>query len=122
MNWQSLGSDPSVARVAVIRKEREFNGAAPVTESLFAQGNTALSYFFVGIDGDKKKIFTRLISILDSRIIDATRIQFYWAGRDSHGATQLTGDLAWVFKDNNETVVVPKGETFLKQLIGVLET
>ncbi len=92
------------------------------TLGLFAQGNTALSYFFVGIDADKEEIFTRLISILDSRIIDATRIQFHWAGRDSRGVTQLTGDLAWVFKDNKETVVVAKGETFLKQLIGVLET
>jgi hypothetical protein len=92
------------------------------TLGLFARGNTALSYFFVGIDGDKEEIFTRLISILDSRIIDATRIQFHWAGRDSRGVTQLTGDLAWVFKDDEEAVVVPKGETFLKQLIGVLET
>ncbi len=29
--WQSLGTDPSLAKVAVIRKEREFAGEAPVT-------------------------------------------------------------------------------------------
>lgn len=93
------------------------------TLTLFSQSKTALSFFFVGINGQTNEIFTRLISVLDSRIIDATRIQFHWAGRDSRGVTQLTGDFGSIFDENyKETVSVPKGEAFLKQLIGVLES
>jgi hypothetical protein len=88
------------------------------TLEMFALGNTAFSYFFVGIDAARREISTKLISILDSNIIDATRIQFHWAGRDSRGVTQLTGDLSWVFDTNyNEVIDVPKGQRFLEGLI-----
>jgi len=92
------------------------------TLEMFARGNTAFSYFFVAIDVAKGEITTRLISILDSNIIDATRIQFHWAGRDSRGVTQLAGDLSWMFDTNyKEAIDVPKGEGFLERLIGTLE-
>jgi hypothetical protein len=92
------------------------------TLEMFAIGDTAFSYFFVGIDVLRGEMWTKLISILDSNIIDATRIQFHWAGRDSRGVTQLTGDLSWAFDANyKEAIDVPKGESFLKRLIGGLE-
>jgi len=92
------------------------------TLEMFARGNTAFSYFFVAIDTAKGEITTRLISILDSNIIDATRIQFHWAGRVSRGVTQLAGDLSWMFDTNyKEGIDVPKGESFLEGLIGSLE-
>ncbi len=92
------------------------------TLDMFALGNTAFSYFFVGIDVARREISTKLISVLDSNIIDATRIQFHWAGRDSRGVTQLTGDLSWLFDTNyNEAIDVPKGESFLERLMGSLE-
>jgi hypothetical protein len=92
------------------------------TLEMFALGSTAFSYFFVGIDIARGEISTKLISILDSNIIDATRIQFHWAGRDSRGVTQLTGDLSWAFDANyKEAIDVPKGRSFLEGLIGSLE-
>lgn len=90
---------------------------------LLARGNAAFSFFFVGIDSTKGTVSTRLVSILDSKIIDATRVQFHWAGRESRGVTQLTGDLSWVFQKRYiESVDVPKARNFLKQLIGTSES
>jgi hypothetical protein len=89
------------------------------TLGLFARGKSAFSFYFVGLDIAKESISTKLVSVLDTNIIDATRIQFHWAGRDSRGVTQLTGDLSWVFDAGYvETIDVSKAKRFLKTLVG----
>lgn len=65
--------------------------------SSLAQGNTAFSFFFLGLDPDHGIVKTSLVSILDKTIVGCTRVQFHWAGRNSRGVTQLTGDLSIVF-------------------------
>ena len=83
-----------------------------------ASGNTVFSFFFVGINTESRYVVTCLVSILDETILSATRIQFHWAGRNSRGVTQLTGDLGGVFEpDFSETVNVKRAKEFLQRLI-----
>jgi hypothetical protein len=83
-----------------------------------ALGNTVFSLFFVGINTESKYVVTCLVSILDETILNATRIQFHWAGRNSRGVTQLTGDLSRVFDpDFSETVNVKRAKEFLQRLV-----
>jgi hypothetical protein len=81
-----------------------------------ARGNTVVSFFFVGVDRKKSKALTSLTSIFDRSLLDATRIQFHWAGRNSRGVTQLTGDWSMVFTEP-ENVDVNKAIAFLNRLL-----
>ncbi len=51
---------------------------------------TVYLLFLIGI-GKGDDIKTRLVSVFDKKMLDATRIQHYWAGRNSRGVTQLDG-------------------------------
>lgn len=85
-----------------------------------AVSNTAISFFFIGIHVEEEYIVTRLVSIFDQTILDATRIQFHWAGRSSRGVTQLTGNLTSIFNpDFLESIDIPKAITFLQKLIDI---
>jgi hypothetical protein len=85
---------------------------------VLARGNTLLCFFFVGIDLDRGQILTRLVSVFDRMILAATRIQDLWAGRNSRGVTQLTGDLTDIFSPAyREVVDVAEAEAFLERLI-----
>jgi hypothetical protein len=64
---------------------------------LLAPGKAAFSFLFIGIDVANQTVASKLISFLDTSIISATRIQPHWAGRNSRGGTQLTGDLSQIF-------------------------
>ncbi len=57
--------------------------------TLLSTGNTVLSFFFVGIDLGRRSIGTRLVSVLDSTILKATRIQLHWAGEIHEGSRSL---------------------------------
>ena len=85
-----------------------------------AAGNKILSFFFIGIDSANQITKTRLVSVLDGTILKATRIQFHWAGRNSRGVTQLTGDLSSIFDGQfREAVNVADAEKFLHMLIEI---
>lgn len=85
---------------------------------LLSTGSTALAFFLVGIDPARRLISPRLVSVLDSAILKATRIQFHWAGRNSRGVTQLTGDLSGIFTSAfTETISMDEAEVFLRMLI-----
>jgi hypothetical protein len=86
-----------------------------------AQGGVVFSFFFIGIDLEEGLLPTCLVSIFDKTILDATRVQFHWAGRNSRGVTQLTGDLTSLFSPSfTERVDIPAAEEFLQQLIDLL--
>lgn len=88
-----------------------------VLQSL-GMGNTVFCFFFIGLDLESQTLSTRLLSILDSSILDATRIQFHWAGRNSRGVTQLTGNFSNIFSsDYMETVNIERAKEFLQSLV-----
>jgi len=81
-------------------------------------GNTVFCFFFIGLNLEAQALSSRLISILDTSILNATRIQFHWAGRNSKGVTQLTGDLSPIFLSSySETVDIDQAKSFLQRLI-----
>lgn len=83
-----------------------------------AQGKTAIVFCFIGISIETQKITSTLISILDETMLTATRIQFHWAGRNSRGVTQLTGEFSQVFAHNyEERIDEAEAETFLRRLL-----
>ncbi|HLG96443.1 MAG TPA: hypothetical protein VKX49_09040 [Bryobacteraceae bacterium] len=85
---------------------------------LLAEGGTVFGFFFIGIDVSRRSVVTRLVPVLDSTILAATRIQTHWAGRASRGVTQLTGDVTRVFeRDYRPSINVAEAQTFLRQLV-----
>lgn len=83
-----------------------------------ARPNTLIVFCFVGINIAGESTTTSTVSILDSTVIRATRIQFHWAGRNSRGVTQLTGDLAPLFSPHfEENIDQNAGVAFLQDLL-----
>lgn len=88
------------------------------TLKALSDGNTVVSFFLVGVNIEEEYLVTCLVSIFDKTILNATRIQFHWAGRNSRGVTQLTGDLKTLFgSDFKEEVNVSDSQAFLQKLI-----
>ena len=85
-----------------------------------ARPNTLIVFCFVGINISEESTTTSTVSILDSTVIRATRIQFHWAGRNSRGVTQLTGDLGPLFSPEfEETIDQDAAVAFLEDLINL---
>jgi hypothetical protein len=81
-------------------------------------GSTVFCFFFIGLNLETQTLSTRLVSILDTSILNATRIQFHWAGRNSRGVTQLTGNFSTIFSSGYcETVDDAQAKSFLQMLI-----
>lgn len=83
-----------------------------------AFGNTVFSFFFIGINNEARFVLTCLVSIFDRTILNATRIQFHWAGRNSRGVTQLTKNIESIFSPEFvENIDVIAATEFLQMLI-----
>jgi hypothetical protein len=83
-----------------------------------AEGNTLISFFFVGIDPGAREVRTGFASTLDEMVINATHVQFHWAGRNSRGVTQLTRDMSAVFAPGfRERVEAAHARVFLQELM-----
>jgi len=91
-----------------------------VDKALEALGNgrTLIAFCFVGIDLPLRTVLSSTVSIFDKTVLDATRVQFHWAGRNSRGVTQLSGDLTGLFSAGfKETIDVPRAKQFLRGLV-----
>ena len=85
---------------------------------VLASGNVALSFLFIGINKNNESVSSRLVSVLDSTILNSTGIQFHWAGRNSRGVTQLSGDLNSILGDDfSEEIDESSAIAFLENLI-----
>jgi hypothetical protein len=85
---------------------------------LLSVRNTVFCFFFLGVDLKSQNIVTRLVSMFDYTILNSTHTQPHWAGRNSRGATQLSGDLSSLFSpDFRESINVNEARDFLQKLI-----
>jgi hypothetical protein len=85
---------------------------------LLSDPRNVFCLFFVGLNAAHHAVHTRLVSIFDPVILKATRIQTHWAGRESRGVTQLTGDLSGIFApDYHSSVDVVSGQALLRQFV-----
>ncbi len=55
-----------------------------------AEEESVYLLFLIGIAEDDE-IHTKLVPVFDSELLDATKVQFHWAGRSSRGVTQFDG-------------------------------
>jgi hypothetical protein len=86
--------------------------------SLLAESETVFAFFFIGLNASARRADSRLVSIFDPAIINATRVQTHWAGRASRGVTQLTGDLSRIFDPRYiPSVDIEAGIMLLKSFI-----
>jgi len=73
--------------------------------------------YVVAVD-NTKSIRTRLCSPFNTQILEGTRILHHWAGRNSRGVTQYTGDcLKQVVNDFENSIDIAKSRNFLRALL-----
>jgi len=83
-------------------------------------GRTLIAFCFVGIHVGSGQVTASTASIFDQAVLAATRIQFHWAGRNSRGVTQLTGNLTPLFSPTYvEQINVPAAQDFLETLLNL---
>jgi hypothetical protein len=84
---------------------------------LLTASGSVFKFYFIGMHAERKAIKTALVSIFDPTIIRATRIQTHWAGRNSRGVTQLTGDITEIFGPHYQSSVdEPQAIALLRRL------
>jgi len=82
-----------------------------------SEENSVFMIFFVGIDYAQKSITTKLISMFHSTLIDHTVIQMHWAGRNTRGASQFTGEaVKHIILNETNTIDIPKAKMFLERI------
>lgn len=75
--------------------------------------------FLIGIAEDDE-IHTKLISVFDIELLDATKIQFHWAGRSSRGVTQFDGhELERIIFSNQIAIDERKAKEYLEYLMSL---
>lgn len=75
--------------------------------------------FLIGI-ADDDEIHTKLIPVFDSELLDATKVQFHWAGRSSRGVTQFDGhELEEIIFSNQIMIDASKAIEYLEYLISL---
>jgi len=85
-----------------------------------SDGRTAIAFCFVGVALHARTVCSSVVSIFDRTVLNATCVQFHWAGRNSRGVTQLTGNLTPLFRAGyQESVDVEQARAFLGQLLGL---
>lgn len=85
---------------------------------ILSRGNAVIAICFVGINLAAKRVTASTVSIFDRSVLDATRIQFHWAGRNSRGVTQLTGNFSRVFDpEYTESIDEVAAGRFLRRLL-----
>ena len=73
--------------------------------------------YIVAINGEEKPL-TELTSIFQKQILDKTRIQDHWAGRNSRGTAQFDGNsLEYFMNDSKQIIEVEEAKKFLEKLL-----
>jgi hypothetical protein len=87
--------------------------------STLLEPNSVLLLYILVIDIDNNTIRGALVSPLHPKVINASRIQHHWAGRNTRGVIQFSGDIAGVIDDNDPLMISkPEASVFLGLLIG----
>lgn len=73
--------------------------------------------YIVAMNGNQKPL-TELASIFQEQILNKTRIQPHWAGRNSRGVAQFEGkSLEYFIEDSDIRIEVEKARRFLEKLL-----
>lgn len=81
---------------------------------------TYFGYLFIGVDDKSNEVKVRLVSFLDKFLINNTKIQHHWSGKNSRGTAQLTDNIKNVFNDNFKNEIdIKESKAFIEKLIGL---
>lgn len=84
----------------------------------FLSDPTSIYLLYIVAMNGKDKPLTELTSIFQEQILDKTRIQHHWAGRNSRGVAQFEGrSLEYFIEDDSARIEKEKAKRFLKQLL-----
>ena len=84
-----------------------------------AEEESVYLLFLIGIAEDDE-IHTKLVPVFDSELLDATIVQFHWAGRCSRGVTQFDGlALEDIIYSDKITIDSDKAIDYLEYLISL---
>lgn len=84
----------------------------------FLSDPTSIYLLYIVAMNGKDKPLTELTSIFQEQILDKTRIQHHWAGRNSRGVAQFEGhSLEYFIEDDNVRIEIEKARSFLKRLL-----
>lgn len=86
---------------------------------IISRGNAICVFCFIGVNLPEEEILVKVVSIFDKTVLEATGLQFHWAGRNSRGVTQLTGEtILPVFEPSFEEFIdIKKAQLFLTKLL-----
>lgn len=85
---------------------------------ILLEDRNLLLFYLLLIDTEKKTVRGELISPLNPEIISCSRIQHHWAGRNTRGVIQFTGDITKSFENMDPLYMdYGKGANFLTSLI-----
>lgn len=88
---------------------------------VMGEDNTVFFFFFIGID-ENGIMNTILCSVYHSQLIEATRVQHHWAGRNSRGVTQFVGkDINDMLREEKfkNNIDKSKATIFLEKLLAL---
>lgn len=81
-------------------------------------GKTACLLYFVHLDLEENRVSTYLVNCFDEAVIENTRVQFHWAGRNSRGVTQLDMNIRDSFRGEwRDRHDLPRALQFIDALI-----
>lgn len=84
----------------------------------FLSDPTSIYLLYIVAMNGKDKPLTELTSIFQEQILDKTRIQHHWAGRNSRGVAQFEGQsLEYFVDDDNIRIEIEKAKSFLRKLL-----
>ena len=87
--------------------------------SFLATDNSVYLFYLVGIN-ERNEIQTRLVSVFEHRLLNSTKIQHHWAGRNSRGVAQFEGStLDTIIEDQHfeHQVDVQEAKSFIFDLL-----
>jgi hypothetical protein len=81
---------------------------------------TYFGYLFIGVDDKKNEVKVKLVSFIDKFIINNTKIQHHWSGKNSRGTAQLTDNIKNVFENTFQNEIdIKQAKNFLEKLINL---
>lgn len=84
-----------------------------------ATKDSVYMFFLLGI-AENGLIITRLVSVFDNELLNALRIQFHWAGRNSRGVTQFDGSkLDKLLYKQQDNILIRNSIDYLQKLISL---
>ena len=87
---------------------------------ILSDKNSVYCVYFILIDIEGKQVKTYLHSFLNSTLIEHTKFQFHWAGRESRGVAQFTDGFTKALTEKDfPNIDTEKASSFLSCIIGI---